>query len=121
MSEIGAITWRGKSGHEYKYTILRVGTAFDAVPGNYLFAEETSPGLFMPIYIGQSSNLSEGFEAHYAMPCIKRNRATYIHVHLNSGDEQARHKEETDLIAYWDPPCNRTRTSFKIRASLVAR
>jgi len=121
MTDFGTITWRGKSGREYKYLIYRIDAAFEAVAGNYVFAEETSPGLFMPIYIGQTGDLSERFDKHHAMPCIKRNRAAFIHVHVNDGGEQARLKEEADLIARWDPPCNRARIPFVSRASLFAR
>lgn len=108
--ELGTIMWRGQSGRDYRYySVYKIGADFDAAPGNYIFAEEFGPGTFRPIYIGQTSDLSERFDNHHAMPCIKRNRATYIHVHRNDRGEKARLAEESDLIARWDPPCNRTK------------
>jgi len=109
MTDLGNITWRGKSGREYTFSIYKIGTTFDAVPGNYVFAEVLMPGTFLPIYVGQTGDLSERFDSHQAMPCMKRNRATFIHVHRNDAGEQARRVEESDLIARWDPPCNRAK------------
>lgn len=109
MIEMGTIIWRGQSGREYRYySVYKIGAIFDAAPGNYVFAEEFRPGIFLPIYIGQTSDLSERFENHHAMPCIQCNQATHIHVHRNDRGEKARLAEEFDLIVRWDPPCNRT-------------
>ena len=121
MTDFGTIGWRGKSGREYPYSIYGIDTAFNAAPGNYVFAEEASPGLFLPIYIGQTADLSEGFDWHHVMPCIKRNRAKFIHIHLNASGEEARCKEASDLIARWDPPCNQMRLATVSRSGLSAR
>jgi len=110
MTESGTIMWRGRSGREYKYySVYKIGAELDAAPGNYIFAEESGPDNFLPIYIGQTSDLSERFENHDAMPCIKCNRATHIHVHRSNGGEKARLAEVSDLIGRWLTPCNRTR------------
>lgn len=121
MTDFGTITWRGKSGREYRYSIYSIDTAFNAASGNYVVAEEINPGLFLPIYIGQTADLSENFDRHHVMPCIKRNRARFIHIHLNDDGEEARRKEASDLIARWDPPCNQTRFTTVSRSSLSAR
>jgi len=121
MTDFGKITWRGKSGREYSYSIYSIETAFNAAPGNFVFAEEASPGLFLPIYIGQTADLSDRFDRHHAMPCIRRNRAKFVHVHLNDGGEEARLKEARDLIARWDPPCNQMRALTAVRQSLSVR
>ena len=121
MTDFGTITWRGKSGREYPYSIYSIDTAFNAAPGNYVFAEEAGPGLFLPIYIGQTSDLSERFDRYHVMPCIKRNRAKFIHIHLNDDSEEARRKEASDLIARWDPPCNQMRSTSMSRVSLSER
>lgn len=101
------ILWEGKSGKKYKYWIYPIGQEFNAVPGNYIFAKQPKPNEWTPIYIGETSDLSERFDNHHAMACIKRNGATHIHVHRNDGGEKARRAEEADLISKWDPPCNR--------------
>ena len=100
------IQWPGQSGSEYKYWIYPIGTGFKEVPGNYIFAKETRPNTWTPIYIGETGDLSERFDNHHKMPCIKRQGATHIHVHTSSANAAVRRTEETDLIIKWDPPCN---------------
>lgn len=100
------IIWTGASGVQYKYWIHPIGTDFKAVPGNYIFARETEPGRHSPIYIGETSDLSERFDNHHKMHCIKRNGATHIHVHQSSNVKEERRQEESDLIARWNPHCN---------------
>ena len=100
------IIWKGQSGEEYRYSIYPIGTDFKGVPGNYIFARETEPGRHRPIYVGETSDLSERFDNHHKMPCIRRSQATHIHVHQNDGGPAARRREEADLIAKWNPTCN---------------
>lgn len=107
MANETTILWEGESGRKYKYWIYPLPPNFDAKPGNYIFAKETRPGYWAPIYIGQTSDLSERFEDHHAMPCAKRNGATHIHAHTTEGGESARLAEETDLVRKWSPVCNK--------------
>ena len=107
MNQPQTCTWTGRSGNGYTHFIYPISTPFDAVPGNYIFAKETSPNRWTAVYIGQTTNLSERFDYHHKMPCIRREGATHIHAHRNDGGEQARRLEETDLIATYNPPCNR--------------
>lgn len=101
------IEWPGKSGTTYKYWIYpRKGSSFKAEPGNYIFARETKPGYWTPIYIGETSDLSSRFLNHHQNDCIDENKATHIHAHLTSGGAQVRRDEETDLRGKWDTPCN---------------
>lgn len=100
------ITWQGQSGKSYKYWVHRLPPNFVAKPGNYIFAREVSPDRFVPVYIGETSDLSERFDNHHKAQCIGRNGATHIHAHVNSGGEMARRSEESDLIARWRPTCN---------------
>ena len=100
------ITWTGKSGLSYTYYIYPFGTPFEAKPGNYIFASETGFNSFTPIYFGETEDLSERFDYHHKMPCILRNRATHVHVHLNERGVLARQAEERDLILRWSPTCN---------------
>lgn len=105
-TQVQTITWRGQSGAGYKYWIYPISAEFKAVAGNYIYARETKPGSYQPIYIGQTSNLAERPDNHHKMPCIKLNGATHIHVHTNSGGEVARLSEETDLVRKWNTVCN---------------
>ena len=100
------INWTGKSGRQYLYYIYPIGSTFKAVPGNYIFAKETSPGRYRPIYIGETEDLSERFDNHHKMACIRREGATHIHAHQNDAGVTARRQEERDLVAKWNPSCN---------------
>ncbi len=99
--------WPGKSGRSYTYKICKLPPDFKALPGNYIFAKEIGPTKWLPIYIGQSTDLSAPFDHHHAMPCIQKYLATHIHAHANFGSLADRRVEEQDLIARWNPPCNR--------------
>ncbi len=100
------INWPGQSGREYTYKIYSLSTEFKRLPGNYVFARENTPGKFLPVYIGETSDLSERFDNHHKMPCIRKHGATHICVHTSSADEEIRRAEEDDLITKWRPPCN---------------
>ncbi len=102
---IATVNWPGLSGRQYTYYVYPVGTDFESVPGNYIFAKVTN-GSWTPVYIGETSDLSLRFDNHHKMPCIKRNGATHIHVHRNDGGVTARQAEESDLIRNFRPICN---------------
>ncbi|MBA7471466.1 hypothetical protein ES707_06772 [subsurface metagenome] len=105
MAETPTINWEGKSGGKYLYYIYPIGTTFKEEPGNYIFALQSRPQYWRPIYIGQTEDLSERFDNHHKMPCIKRNGASHIHVHLNSL-QSTRLSEESDLLSNFSPICN---------------
>ena len=106
MADAPTIDWADKSGRTYRYWIYEYPASLKAEAGNYIFAKESTPGRWTPIYIGQTGNLDERFDDHHKMPCIKRNGATHIHAQMNNGGETARLAEEADLIARWNPTCN---------------
>ena len=100
------IIWEGASGTNYKYWIHSLPPNFKAVAGNYIFAKEAEPSTYAPVYIGETEDLSDRFDDHHKAACIQSEGATHIHVHANSGGDEARRAEESDLIAKWSPPCN---------------
>lgn len=100
------INWTGRSGAQYQYWIYPIGTAFANKPGNYVFAKETSPGRWLPIYIGQSEDLGRRLANHDREPDARRLGATHIHAHTHTGSETRRLTEERDLIEKWRPACN---------------
>ena len=106
MADAKKINWPGQSGAEYTYWIYSIETNFSEVPGNYIFAKETSPSKWSPIYIGQTKNLGDRLSGHEKEGCAKRNGASHIHVHKTDEGEAARKKEEKDLIICWKTPCN---------------
>lgn len=105
------IKWPGASGKEYTYYIHERGTEFNPnQPANYVYAKETKPGYWTPVYIGETGDLHDRHSAHEKKPCIDANGATHIHVHLSSSDESVHRAEETDLRAKWPTPCNQQPT-----------
>ena len=106
MSGNHDIDWVGASGKRYRYQVFNVNQPFKAAAGNYIFCKLNAYNVWVPIYVGQTEDLSERFENHHAMPCIKRNGATHIHVHLTTGGRQVRLDEETDLVRAHNPVCN---------------
>ena len=100
------IRWEGASGKTYGYWIGRIGANFKNEPGNYIYAAETRPGYWRPVYIGQTSSLSERLSDHEKETCARSNGATHIHTHTAPGGELNRREEEDDLLERWNPVCN---------------
>jgi predicted GIY-YIG superfamily endonuclease len=102
------IMWEGTSGKKYGYWIRSLYTNWKELPGNYIYAKETSPGSrkFLPVYIGQTVNLSQRLADHEKEAEAIRRGATHIHAHTSSASEDDRLAEERDLIVKWSPPCN---------------
>ena len=98
--------WSGKSGAKYSYQVFVMGTTFNANAGNYIFTKRNAQGNHTPIYIGQTGDLSERFDGHHKMPCIKQNGATHICVHTSSSNKKERLTEENDLINIFSTSCN---------------
>jgi predicted GIY-YIG superfamily endonuclease len=100
------IYWEGESGAKYGYWIHPIETDFKDAPGNYIYAKETEPHRWRPVYIGQTSSLKDRLADHEKEMCAKDNGATHIHAHTASDDESKRLAEEADLIGKWNPVCN---------------
>lgn len=107
MTKIKTISWDGASGAEYKYYIYPIGTDFSATPANYIYAKETEPGRYRPIYVGETGDLSDRpLDTHHKKGCIERQGATHIHVHKSSSSKEERVWEEADIVDKWNPHCN---------------
>ena len=106
MVDAPTINWVGQSGTKYKYWIYEIGTTFKPSPANYVFAKRTKEDTYRPIYIGQTEDISERFDNHHKMPCIKRNGATHVCTHDKGQNEANRLTEESDLIENYKPICN---------------
>jgi predicted GIY-YIG superfamily endonuclease len=101
-----AYYWSGNFGKTYKYWIYRIGTSFKDEAGNYIYAKQTMPGIWRPVYIGQTSSLQTRLADHENESCVKHNGATHVHAHISSSSEAERKAEERDLIMKWEPACN---------------
>ncbi len=109
MSDLGIYLWTGQSGQKYRYTVYMFGTVFGPGPANYIFARESRPGHYQPLYVGQTDDLSEPFDDALARECLKQNRVTHIHVRHTDSREELRRAERSDLISIAKPPCNSMR------------
>lgn len=109
MGDLGFHVWTGHSGQKYRYTVYMYGTTFGPGPANFVYARETRPGQYAPLYIGQTQDLSEPMDNQLFMRCVKLNRVTHIHVRHTDAREELRRAERSDLIAVWNPPCNDSR------------
>ncbi len=105
MTDTNTIDWQGRSGRTYRYWVHQLPPNFKPESGNYIFAKRDTYGRWVPVYIGQTEDLSDRFADHHASACIDRNGATHIHAHTN-GDKNARVYEERDLIENYNPVCN---------------
>jgi len=106
MAGIPTIYWEGQSGEKYKYYIYELDATRDAVPANYIFAKGTKPKYYVPIYIGETGDISERFDYHHKIACIRREGVTCVHTHKSSEDKEVRCAEEADPVNRWKPPCN---------------
>ena len=96
----------------FEFTVVDIGAVLPDVPGCYVFIKEGTAlgGGWMPIYFGETGDLSERFDSHHAMPCIKRNGATHMGVFTSDAlkDKTLRRDLEQHLIDENPTPCNKT-------------
>ena len=109
MAKIADATFSGKKD-SYKFEVYPIDTTFEAVGAAYIFTKRTvdssGKGTHVFIYIGQTDSLADRIPNHEKWPCIKRNNANCICIHLDN-NEQSRLKKEEDLIAGNNAPCNK--------------
>ena len=101
-----SINWPGLSGKEYQYEIYPITTAFQALPGIYIYARQAEDGSWVPVYIAQTRDLHQRLEGHVRVDNAVENGATHIHAHYCSSGQASRCSEERDLILRWQPVCN---------------
>ena len=117
MNKSLPIYWKDKSGTSHRFWIYPRGTKFnEPCPGIYIYARETSPHKWIPIYIGQTENVNVRLTNHEQRECVDQSGATHIHVSIIT-DEKSRLTIEKDLIEQWKPVCN---TQFGLIAEEVA-
>ena len=87
---VDTIKWRGASGQKYKYWIYLIGVNFKDEPGNYIYAKETEPRHWSPLYIGQASSLRDRLADHEKEACAVNNGAKHVHAHTSAKSENNR-------------------------------
>ena len=100
------ISCPGQSGSVYQYTAYPIDTAFPPAPGNYIYAQLSEDGQWIPLYIAQTRDMHQRLEGHEKLQDATENGATHIHVHLSTTGQAARCSEEHDLVNQWHPTCN---------------
>lgn len=110
MAKLGTLTLTGRSGQDYVFYVYPFGTPFEAAGAVYYISKRTpkpdGSGLtHTTIYIGETGNLSERFDAHHKAACFKRHDANAISIYWED-DEEERLSIEADLVAAKNPPCN---------------
>ena len=111
MTEI--CTWTGQTGTPYSFGVYELSwtwqeqqTLFtDELPAIYIFSRLETIG-HIPVYIGQTSDISTRFYNHHKLEAISKSKPTHIHLHVNHDGEYARSGEERDLIGNYKPPLN---------------
>jgi hypothetical protein len=100
------ISWLGQSGQEYQYEVYPIDTAFQPLPGNFIYAKQGEDGNWVPVYIAQTRGMHQRLEGHVNVDDAIANGATHIHAHYCSTGQAARCNEERDLVQRWQPVCN---------------
>ena len=101
------VRWTGNSGSVYDFELYPISTDFNPIGACYIFTKRMNTGDWQDIYIGQTQDLSERFDNHHAMPCIRQNGATHICIYTaGMHDPVARTIVENDLLINRNPPCN---------------
>ena len=101
------IRWRGESGRNYGYWIHPVDKKFRKIAGNIIFAKQDDQGEWIPLYVEETRNFDAGMGRKEKVQCALKNGATHAHVHFSSPSWQKRDAEKEDIIAKWDPVCNK--------------
>jgi hypothetical protein len=100
------VSWAGKSGKGYQYEVFPLESSFQPLPGNYIYAQQTEEGQWVPVYIAQTRDMHQRLEGHVTREDAMASGATHIHAHYCSAGQAARCSEERDLIQQWQPVCN---------------
>jgi len=100
MSNTAQINATGASGNQYTFTIYPLNTTFKSAGGVYLILKQNTV-----LYVGQTGDLSERFDAHHKESCWRRNQADRMAV-KGVSTEKERLQIEADLIKAYNPTCN---------------
>ena len=106
MSELGTCAWTGESGQKYFYTRYSADTRWKKVSANYICVRTVENTPYAK-YIGETGNLQERMPNHEKWPCCNRNGVNEIHINRGAKSAEERRIQEADLVAMYDPPCNR--------------
>ena len=96
---------KGASGVSYTYTAFQLPVTWHDVPVNYMFAS-VSVGGWKVLYIGQADSAKNRLPCHERWDEAVKLGATHVLARVNTAGEEARKREEQDLILSHAPPLN---------------
>lgn len=109
MAKIEDVTFTGASGRRYQFGAYPWGADFKELGAVYVVTRRSAGVLggssYAPLYIGQTSDLSERFDNHHKASCFVRNGVNSICVYVE-GAESTRLGIERDLLGSHQTPCN---------------
>jgi len=105
--KISACNWQGNSGTTYSFDIYSMFGDWNDVPGNYIFAKETSTGHWSALYTGEAGSFKTRLTpSHEEWDWAVKLGATHVHARVNHSGKSARLAVEKDLILSLRPPLN---------------
>jgi hypothetical protein len=109
MPSLGKITFGGKSGKDYRFTVYPLGTKIRKRAGLYVIASRSHDGVsghdYEAVYVGHTEDLSQPFDRHHKAQEFSRCGANCICLHAEESEE-SRIEKEQDLVAAMNPKCN---------------
>lgn len=109
MAKIGTITFTGSSGKSYTFNVYPIDQELNDVGGVYCitrrYKNSTGGYTHSVVYVGVTGDLSTRFNDHHKDDCFTKNKANCICIHRDD-NEDSRFAKESDLIDYYNPPCN---------------
>ncbi len=97
----------GISGRTYRYWFIDPATeTIKGEGGNYGFVAVLDDGTVVPAYLGETNDLSSRLPAHEKRGAAYLLGAIRVVAHTTPAGASARHAEEADLIAFYNPPLN---------------
>jgi predicted GIY-YIG superfamily endonuclease len=99
----------GASGTRYTFYVFPMNTQFKQSGGVYAVTRSTGTSgqgqTHHIVYIGQTGDLSERFDAHHKADCFRKQGSTHLCAMVDP-NEESRLAIEADLIAAYNPLCN---------------
>jgi len=111
MTQVGSVTFTGKSGEHYRFDVWPVETRFKALAAVYFVTKRTYENATYrrasheSIYIGQTASLADPLGTGAQLTCFTKHGANCICIHLHPSEER-RQAVEQDLLALHNPTCN---------------
>lgn len=91
---------------DYDFTVFQPNaTTWNDIPGIYIFAKESQPGIWHALYIGQTTSFAERLHRHPRWPRAASLGATHVHA-LPIPEAAARMRLERALIRFARPALN---------------